>query len=157
MTILQGLHIAAQGLHIVAAVILVGGWFRGFVALRSTTGEYDEASSLQLRRQLMRKFFPWVWISLLVLPGSGYVLLWTMYGSFTAAPLYINLMQAISWVMIALFAWQFFGPWEEFNYDMNAENWPAATANLKRIHNIILVNLWLGFIVVFIGSTGTLW
>jgi uncharacterized membrane protein len=157
MTVLQGLQIAAHGLHVVAFVILVGGWFRAYVAMRSASADYDALSSLQLQRRLMKTFFPWVWISLLVLLVTGYVNLFTAFGGFAAAPLYVNLMQAIGWVMIALFAWLFFGPWREFNYEMDAENWPTATDNVKRIQKIIFMDMWLGFIVVLIGSTGPFW
>jgi|ERR1039458_910932 uncharacterized membrane protein len=100
MTILQGLQIVAHGLHVVAFVILVGGWFRAYVAMRSASREYDELSSLQLQRRLMKTFFPWVWISFLVLLVTGYVNLFTAFSGFAAAPLYVNLMQAIGWVMI---------------------------------------------------------
>jgi len=98
-----------------------------------------------------------VWVSFLVLFVSGYVVMFATYASFAAAPLYINLMQAISWVMIALFAWLFFVPWREFNYDIDEEKWPAAGANLTRIDTINLVNLFLGIIEVVIGSTGHYW
>jgi uncharacterized membrane protein len=154
MTILQGVQIVAQGLHSVAVVILVGGWFRGYVTVIPMSGDL----SRPVRRQgALRRFFPWVWVSILVLPVTGYVMMFTTYGSFAAAPLYINLMQAISWLMIVLFAWLFFGPWKKFNYDIDAKNWSAASANLTRIDKINSVNLLLGIIAVVTGSTGPYW
>jgi len=36
------------------------------------------------------------------------------FGGFAAVPLHVNLMQAIGWVMIALFFWLFHGPWLAF-------------------------------------------
>ena len=60
-------------------------------------------------------------------------------------------------VMIALFVWLFFVSWREFNHDIDAEKWPAAAANLKRIHKIILVSLLLGVISLVAGGTGHLW
>ena len=40
---------------------------------------------------------------------------------------------------------------------MDAENWPTAADNVKRIQKIIFMDMWLGFIVVLIGSTGPFW
>jgi uncharacterized membrane protein len=157
MTILHGIQIAAQGLDSVAVVILVGGLFRGYMTVTPMSGDYDKSSGLGLARGALRRFFPWVWVSILVMPVTGYVLMFTTYGSFAAAPLYINPMQAISWVMIALFAWQFFVPWRELKLHIDAENWSAAGANLARIDNINLVNLLLGIIAVVTGSTGPYW
>jgi uncharacterized membrane protein len=157
MTILHGEQIAALGLHSVAVVILVGGLFRGYMTVSPLSGDYTKSSGLQLAQRALRRFFPWVWVSFLVLFVSGYVVMFATYASFAAAPLYINLMQAISWVMIALFAWLFFVPWREFNYDIDEEKWPAAGANLTRIDTINLVNLFLGIIEVVIGSTGHYW
>jgi uncharacterized membrane protein len=157
MTILQGIQIAAQGIHSVAVVILVGGLFRGYMAVSPMSGDYTKSSGLQLAQGALRRFFPWVWVSILVLPVTGYVVMFATYGSFAAAPLYINLMQAISWVMIALFAWLFFVPWREFKFHIDAEKWSAAGANLARIDKINLVNLLLGIIAVVTGSTGPYW
>jgi uncharacterized membrane protein len=93
----------------------------------------------------------------LLLLASGYWMLLTTFGGFKGAPLYINLMQAIGWVMIALFVWLFHGPWLKFKRAVDTQNWPAAATHLNRIRQIILVNLPLGLIVVVIGGTGRFW
>ena len=103
------------------------------------------------------KFFPWVWVSVLLLLASGYWMLLTSFGGFAGAPLYINLMQALGLIMIALFIWLFHGPWLKFKRAVDAENWPAAGAQLNRIREIIMINLPLGLIVVVIGGTGRYW
>jgi hypothetical protein len=36
------------------------------------------------------------------------------FGGYARAPLYVNLMQAIAWVMVALLVWLFHGPWRAF-------------------------------------------
>jgi len=92
----------------------------------------------------------------LLLLASGYWMLAKGFGGFAEAPLYINLMQAIGWVMIALFVWLFHGPWLAFKRAVDAQDWPAAAANLNRIRQIIMVNLPFGLIVV-IGGSGRFW
>ena len=147
----------AFAFHHLGAVVWVGGMFGAYVCLRPAARELEAPQRLRLWRQYLQKFFPWMWASVLAQLLSGYWLLFTMYGSFAAAPLYINLMQAIGWVKIALFAWMFFVPWREFNYDIEAQNLSAAIANIKRIEKIVLASLLLGIIALAINSTGAYW
>ena len=66
-------------------------------------------------------------------------------------------MQALGWVMIVLYVWLFHGPWLKFKRAVDAQDWPAAGAQLDRIRRIIAINLPLGLIVVIIGGTGRYW
>ena len=147
----------ALAFHILGAVIWVGGMFAAYVCLRPASGALEAPQRLRLWRNFFQKFFLWVWVSMLLLIASGYWMLLTTFGGFAHAPLYINLMQAIGWVMIALFLWLFHGPWLKFKRAVDAQDWPNAAANLSRIRQIILVNLPLGLIVVIIGGTGRFW
>jgi uncharacterized membrane protein len=147
----------AVAFHILSAVVWVGGMFAAYVCLRPAAVALEGPQRLRLWRNFFQKFFPWVWASILLLLASGYWMLMMNFGGFAHAPLYINLMQTIGWVMIALFVWLFHGPWLAFKRAADAEAWPVAAATLNRIRQIIMVNLPLGFIVVIIGGTGGLW
>lgn len=149
--------ILALAFHILGAVIWVGGMFAAYVCLRPAAGSLEASQRLQLWRNFFEKFFLWVWASVLLLLGSGYWMLEMRFGGFAYAPLYVNLMQAIGWVMIALFVWLFHGPWLAFKRATEAQEWPAAAASLNRIRQIIMVNMPLGLIVVIIGGTGARW
>jgi uncharacterized membrane protein len=149
--------ILALAFHILGAVIWVGGMFAAYVCLRPAAGSLEASQRLQLWRNFFQKFFLWVWASVLLLLISGYWMLIMRFGGFGHAPLYVNLMQAIGWVMIALFVWLFHGPWLAFKRAADAQEWPAAAASLNRIRQIIMVNMPLGLIVVIIGGTGARW
>src|SRR5258706_86062 len=79
------------------------------------------------------------------------------FGGFAGSGVYIPLMQMIGWLMIALFAWLFHGPWLAFKRGVEAEDWSSASASLNRIRQIIAVNLPLGLLVVVIGASGRYW
>ena len=147
----------ALTLHIFGAVVWVGGMFAAYVCLRPAAGALEPPQRLALWRRFFAKFFPWVWVSILLLLASGYWMLLTTFGGFKGAPLYINLMQTIGLVMIALFVWLFHGPWLKFKRAVDAQDWPSAAAQLNRIRQIIMINLPLGLIVVVIGGTGRYW
>ena len=66
-------------------------------------------------------------------------------------------MQGIGWVMIAVFAWLFHGPWLAFKRAVDASDSPKAGEKLDRIRQIISVNLPLGLIVAIVGATGRYW
>jgi uncharacterized membrane protein len=147
----------ALTLHILGAVLWVGGMFAAYVCLRPAAGALEPPQRLRLWRTFFAKFFPWVWASVLLLLASGYWMLIATFGGFAHAPLYINLMQAFGWVMIALFLWLFHGPWLKFKRAADAQEWPVAAVHLNRIRQIIMVNLPLGLIVVVIGGSGRFW
>jgi uncharacterized membrane protein len=140
--------------HILGAVVWVGGMFAAYVCLRPAAQVLEGPQRLKLWRGFFAKFFPWVWVSLVLLLGSGYWMLLTAFGGFKGAPLYIHLMQGIGWLMVALFVWMFHGPWLKFKRAVDAQDWPAAGEQIELIRQIIMVNLPLGLIVVVIGGTG---
>src|SRR3972149_734896 len=131
----------ALPLHILGAVVWVGGMFAAYVCLRPAAGPLDAPQRLTLWRNFFAKFFPWVWVSVLLLLGSGYWMLLTTFGGFKDAALYINLMQLLGLLMVALFVWLFHGPWLKFKRAVDAKNFPAAGGHLNRIRQIIAINL----------------
>jgi uncharacterized membrane protein len=147
----------ALGLHILSAVVWVGGMFAAYLCLRPAAGALEPPQRLALWRGFFQRFFPWVWVAVVLLLVSGYWMLVSTFGGFAKAPLYINLMQTIGLVMVALYAWLFHGPWLKFKRAVDAEQWPDAGAQLNRIRQIIAINLPLGLIVVAIGGTGRFW
>jgi uncharacterized membrane protein len=147
----------ALALHIFGAVVWVGGMFAIYVCLRPALGTLEPPQRLQQMRVTFQKFFPWVWVAILLLLVSGYWMMFTTFGGFAGAGLYTHLMQMIGWLMIALFVWLFHGPWLAFKRAVDVEDWPSAGASLNRIRQIIAVNLPLGLLVVVIGASGRYW
>jgi len=147
----------ALALHILGAVVWVGGMFAIYVCLRPALGTLEPPQRMRLMRVTFQKFFPWVWIAILLLLASGYWMFFTTFGGFAGAGLHVHVMQMIGWLMIALFIWLFHGPWIRFKGAVDAEDWPSAGALLNRIRQIIAVNLPLGLLVVVIGASGRYW
>jgi len=147
----------ALTLHVLGAVVWVGGMFAAYVCLRPAAVALEPPQRLKLWRSFFAKFFPWVWVCVLLLLGSGYWMLLTTFGGFAGAPLYVNLMQSLGWLMVVLFVWMFHDAWLKFKSAVDAQDWPAAGAQLNRIRKIIMINLPLGLIVVVIGGSGRFW
>jgi uncharacterized membrane protein len=147
----------ALALHILGAVIWVGGMFAIYVCLRPALGQLQIPERFRLMQITFRNFFPWVWAAVLLLLASGYWMVFVTFGGFGAIRLHIHLMQGIGWLMIALFVWLFHGPWLAFKRAVDAEEWSRAGASLNRIRQIIAVNLPLGLLIVIIGASGRYW
>jgi uncharacterized membrane protein len=155
----EGLHMTALALalHIFGAVVWVGGMFAAYVCLRPAAGALESPQRLKLWRGFFQKFFPWVWVSILLLLASGYWMVFMTFGGFGKLPLHVNLMQGIGWLMILLYVWLFHGPWLALNRAVAAENWMGAGVSLNRIRQIVAINLTLGLLVVMIGASGRYW
>lgn len=147
----------AVALHVFGAVVWVGGMFVIYVCLRPALGTLEPPQRLRLMRATLQKFFPWVWVAILLLLAAGYWMVFVTFGGFAGARPSIHLMQIIGWVMIGLFVWLFHGPWLALKRAVDAEDWPSAGASLDRIRRIIAVNLPLGLLVVIVGASGRYW
>ena len=144
-------------LHILSAVVWVGGMFAAYVCLRPAAGALESPQRLTLWRNFFAKFFPWVWVAVLLLLGSGYWMMFSSFGGFAHAPLYINLMQTLGLLMVALFVGLFHGPWLKFKRAVDAKDYATAAVQLNRIRQIIMINMPLGLLVVAIGGSGRFW
>ena len=63
----------AFALHILGAVVWVGGMFGIYACLRPALDTLEPPQRLRLMRVTFQKFFPWVWIAILLLLASGRV------------------------------------------------------------------------------------
>lgn len=142
-------------LHLLAAVIWVGGMFFAYVALRPVAAVQLEAPArLRLWDAVFCNFFPWVWIGVIMLLATGYLLGFRNFGGFAGFPLYINLMQGLGILMILLFGHVFFALFLPMKKAVAAEDWAKAGARLAKIRKLIAVNLTLGLTVVVIAAGG---
>ena len=149
--------ILALALHILGAIVWVGGMFAIYICLRPALGTLEPPQRLRLMRVTFQKFFPWVWAAILLLLASGYWMVFMTFGGMARIGPHVHLMQGIGWVMIAVFAWLFHGPWLAFKRAVDASDSPKAGEKLDRIRQIISVNLPLGLIVAIVGATGRYW
>ncbi|WP_126452736.1 CopD family protein [Sulfuriflexus mobilis] len=145
----------AIALHMLAATIWVGGMFFAYMALRPVAASLLEPPQrLPLWRDVFARFFPWVWVSVLLSLASGYWMAFKLFGGFATLPLYVNIMQGLGILMILIYMHVFFGPYRRMKQAIAAGDLPTAGARLAQIRLLIGVNLSLGLIVTAIASGG---
>lgn len=147
----------ALALHLLLAVLWVGGMFFAYQVLRPVAAATLEPPlRLALWRGVFTRFFPWVWAAVVGLPLSGYGLVFGVYGGLGAVGWQVHLMQATGWLMIVLFGLLFFGPWRALRAALDAGDLPRAGAALNRIRQIVGANLLLGLVTVAAAAGGRL-
>jgi len=148
----------AVAVHVIAAIVWVGGMFFAYVVLRPSVGVLEPPSHrLKLWNQVFGRFFLWVWGAIVLLVTSGYYLVFAVYGAFTNVGLHIHMMYSIALIMVLLFFWMYFGPYRHFVEAAGADDWPTAGETLPRIRRIVGVNLILGLLTAAIGASGKFW
>jgi uncharacterized membrane protein len=144
-------------LHILAAVIWVGGMFFAYMALRPAAGPLETPQRLALWRRTFARFFPWVWASIAALLVSGYAMIFFELGGFRGAGVHVHIMQLTGIVMMLLFLHLYFAPYRRLQGSLDSGELPAAGVQLNQIRRIIAANLVLGIVTVLVGSTGRYW
>ena len=142
-------------LHLLSAVIWVGGMFFAYIALRPTAAEQLEpAVRLKLWVGVFSRFFPFVWVAVILLPLTGYMMIFSFYQGFEHTPTYIHTMNGLGIVMLLLYLHVFFAPYKRLKLAVAAENFPEAGKKLAQIRILIAVNLTIGLIVVAVAAAG---
>lgn len=143
----------SYALHQLATIVWVGGMFFAHMALRPAASSVLETPlRLPLMLAVLRRFFPWVWLSIALLWASG---LWIFFGAMGGhAGGHVYLMMATALVMTVLFVYLWFVPFRHLKAKVASADWPAAGARLARIRQTILTNLILGLITAVAGAAG---
>ncbi len=147
----------AVSLHILAAIVWIGGKSFAILVLRPAAGALEPPERLALWRRIFRRFFPWVWLAVVVLLATGYWMIFEGFEGFAHLPLYIHLMHGIGWLMALIFLHLWFAPYKRFKAALDAGEAPEAAASLNQIRWIVTANLVLGLINAAVGASGRYW
>ena len=140
------LYAFGYSLHLLAALIWVGGMFFAWMVLRPAAVEALEAPArLKLWGQVFPRFFRWVWAAVIVLPASGIGLLHLRFAGFETAPRYVQVMIGLYLRIQAL-------QLPELRRAIEAQDWPTGGAVLARIRRLVGTNLLVGLALVSIAA-----
>src|SRR5437764_11778920 len=89
-------------LHILGAVVWVGGMFFALLVLRPATAALEPGARLDLWLRVFERFFVWVFAAIVLLLASGYAMIFGVYAGFRGIGLHVHIMRAISIVVMIL-------------------------------------------------------
>jgi len=142
-------------LHLLSAVVWVGGMFFAYMFLRPVAAsQLEPPARLTLWVGVFKTFFPFVWLSVLFLPLTGYLMIFDVWGSMGATPLYVHIMNGLGLVMILLFMHVYFAPFKRLKEAVIKQDWPEGGRNLNIIRKMVGINTMIGLIVIVVVSAG---
>ena len=142
-------------LHVLAAVVWVGGMFFAYVALRPVAvSQFEPPQRLALWAAVFGKFFPWVFVAIATLLVTGFWIVLSFYDGFANVGLHVDLMLWAGLLMMLIFLHVFFAPFRRLKLAVAAEDWPTGAKKLAQVRLLIEINLALGLCVIAVASGG---
>jgi uncharacterized membrane protein len=138
-------------LHILCAVLWVGGMFFAYVVLRPSLSVLEPPQRLLLHTQIFRRFFLVVWHVMPLLLLSGFAILFGFYGGMAGVGWTVHAMMGLGVLMAIIFLALVFGPYARFRRTTDRAR---MVANIDTVRKLIGLNLILGLITVVIAALG---
>lgn len=141
--------------HLAGVIVWVGGMLFAHQCLRPPAAQLLAAAErLRLWRQVLQRFFAWVWGAIAAILVSGLSILLPV--GLPAAPLRWHLMLGLGLAMMAIFLHVYFAPYAALRRAVDAGDWVAGAAALARIRRLVGVNLVLALITIAVATLGRL-
>jgi len=135
-------------LHVLCAVLWVGGMFFAYVVLRPSMAVLEPIQRIALHTQVFRRFFLVVWHAMPVILLTGFAVLFGFYGGMGFVGWNVHVMMLLGLVMGAVFVLIVFGPYARFRRTTDRA---TAIAAIDRIRQLIGINLVLGIVTVVVA------
>ena len=136
-------------IHVLFVVLWVGGMVFAWSYQRPAAAtQLDAPQRLRLWVHTFRGFFPWVWAAVILLPITGYAMVFSRWDGMGQAPLYVHIMNGLGILMILLFLHLFFAPYGKLTRAVQVEDWEEGGRQLARIRRTVAVNMILGLVVI---------
>ena len=140
-------------LHVLSAVLWVGGIFFAWMILRpAVIAALEGPARLKLWVQVFPRFFVWVWCAVILLPVTGIGMIQLNFSGFQTAPRYVQVMIGLYVVMVALFLRISSLNLPQLRKAVDAEQWADGAAALGGIRRLVGINLLVGIAVVGIAA-----
>ena len=147
------LHALPYTLHVLCALIWVGGMFFAWMILRpAAVNTLQAPQRLSLWCDVLPRFFAWVWLAVLVLPITGFGMLHLRQQAIQTAPYYIQLMTGLYLVMLSLFLRAQLLQLPALRKAVASEDWPCGATALANIRRLVGFNLLIGLTLVSLAA-----
>ena len=144
----------AHALHVLAVVLWVGGMFFAHMILRpAAVSQLEPPFRLNLWRHVFNRFFPLVWVIIVLVPVTG-VLLMMPFMSAGGVPVYLHIMSGLGVIMIMIFLHVFFAPFRRLKQRLDENDIPAAAKQLNQIRFLVGTNTVIGFLTIIVATAG---
>jgi len=141
-------------LHLLSAVVWIGGMFFAYMILRPVAASrFEPPQRLTLWGDVFARFFPWVWAAVIILPATGLFLSYRLFGGIGGSPPFVHLMLALGTAMVLVYLHVYFAPYRRLRTAVAAQDWPAGGKALATIRKLVGLNLLFGLLLLA-GTAG---
>ncbi|MEP7157060.1 MAG: CopD family protein [Betaproteobacteria bacterium] len=132
--------------HLASVITWVGGMVFALFCLRPAAGALPPPQRIRLMQQAMGHFLSLVSaaVGLILLTGVTMIVL----SGLKSLPVAWFVMIGTGVAMMAIFGHLRVAPYKRLGVFVDAQDWPAAAAQLNQIRVMVMVNLVLGFVIV---------
>lgn len=142
-------------LHVIGAVVWVGGMAFAILALRPAAHEALKAPQrLALMAAVFRRFFRMLWHVAPLVILTGWAMLGGWYWGFGASIWHVHAMHVTGLVMLGVFLSVALGPWRRMRAALATGDGAAAAAALDTIRKAVTINLVIGLATVAVAGWG---
>ena len=141
-------------LHVLGAVLWVGGMAFAIFALRPALAVLEPPQRLALHQGVLSRFFRIVWHAMPAVLLSGWFLLFFWFGGFRNVGWHVHVMHLSAIIMAVIFISIVGGPWKAFRAAMARGDAPAAAKAVVGIRQLVTANLVLGLVTIAIAAWG---
>jgi len=142
------IYAGLKALHLLCAVLWVGGMFFAYVVLRPSLAAIEPPQRMLLHTRVFKKFFLVIWHAMPLILVTGFVMV-ALQWNMATAPWQLNAMMGLGLVMATVFLAIFFGPYRQFRRTTDRVR---MASSLDGIRKLIGVNLVLGLITVIVAG-----
>lgn len=143
----------ARWLHLMGAVVWIGGMFFAHFALRPAAQALPPPVRLPLLAATLSRFFAWAGAAVVAILASG-VWLSDAMGGFRATGWAVHLMTAVGLVMALVYGYIVSGPYRRLRAAVADAQWEAAAPAMATIRRLVGLNLALGLVTIAVAVVG---
>jgi uncharacterized membrane protein len=142
-------------LHVLAAIVWVGGMFFAHQVLRPVAAaQLEPPARLAQWAAVFDRFFVWVWIAVALLLATGFWMIFGLFGGMNHVGTHIHIMLALGLLMAALYGYVYFIPYPALKCAVAEQRFPDGAKALATIRVIVGTNLSLGLITSAVATGG---
>ncbi len=145
----MNLYLLVKALHLLAAVVWVGGMFFAYLVLRPSLGVLEPNQRILVHTQVFQRFFRAVWHAMPLSIVTGFGMVFVYLGGMQSQGPKVHAMMTLGLLMSAVFLYIFFGPYRRFRRTTDKA---AMASALDSIRKLIGVNLVIGLITIVLGA-----
>ncbi|APH54611.1 Hypothetical protein GbCGDNIH9_1311 [Granulibacter bethesdensis] len=134
--------------HLLGTVLWVGGMIFALFVLRPHLILIQPAERTTFHMAVLGRFFALLRLAIPAILLSGFIMSFSLYGSFAHAPWQVHAMTLTGLIMACVYGAILSGPWRSLQ---NGAIPPASA--FDRIRRLVHVNFGLGFITIIIACT----